>query len=288
MCFKTKQTSIASNTQTSGPEQWVQSAGEGIYNRASDVASKPYQPYTGQRVADFNSDFADARKVAQGMNANDNADYGAARDSFSAVAGADDAGKSVQDYMNPFLSAVLSPAIREMMLQGQQARNKIGAQAAMSGAFGDTRQALLESEQLRGEQQNVGDMTGKLMAQGFDTANAQRNAALQRILSAGTARQNLGTAEDSRKSTIAQLLAGLSDKQRGVDQAKADANYDDYTKEQKFPYEQLTWLMQMLNQTPADQTQTGTSVNTQKGTDNSGLQLAGKLLGNAVMAIPGI
>jgi hypothetical protein len=46
----------------------------------------------------------------------------------------------------------------------------------MSGAFGDTRQALLESEQLRGEQQNVGDMTGKLMAQGYDTANAQRNA----------------------------------------------------------------------------------------------------------------
>lgn len=286
MCFKTKQTSIASNTQTSGPAQWVQNEGAGIFKKAQEVASTDYKPYTGDRVADYGIDFTKARDLVGNMAGSSNADYGAARGNYAAVAGADDPNKTVQDYMNPFLAGVLQPTIREIMLQGQQARNKIGSQAAMSGAFGDSRQALLESEQLRGEQQNVGDTTAKLYAQGWDTANAQRNAALARILSAGQAQQGLGTAEDNRTTTAAQLLAGLADKQRGVDQAKADADYEAFNREQKFPYEQLTWLLQMLNQTPAEQTQTGTSVNTQKGTDNSGLQLAGKLLGNFL--IPGV
>lgn len=286
MCFKTKQTSIASNTQTSGPEQWVQSEGEGIFARAKDAASTPYKRYTGQRVADFNSDFGTARTMANNAAGTPNADFGSARSAYSSVAGADDASKSVQDYMNPFLEGVLAPTIREMMQQGQIARNKIGKQAAMSGAFGDARQGILEAEQLRGENQNIGDTTAKLYAQGWDNAVSQRNAVLNRILQAGQATQGLGAAEDKRTSDLITLLTGLSEKQRGVDQAKADFDFSEFSKEQKFPYEQLTWLMQMLNQTPADQTMTGTSVNTQKGTDNSGLQLAGKLLGNFL--IPGM
>ena len=285
MCGSSKSKQWSTQTQTSGPESWVRSSGRSIYDQAKTVAAQPYQRYTGDRVADFNSDFTDARNIAQGMNDTPNADYGSARGNYAAVAGADDPKKTVQDYMNPFLEAVLSPAIREIMLQGQKARNKIGAAASMSGAFGDSRQALLESEQLRNEQQNIGDTTAKLFAQGFDTANQQRNAALARILSAGQAQQGLGTAEDSRKTTLAQILAGLSDKERGVEQAKADAAYSEFEKERKFPYEQLTWLMQMLNQTPALQEGTGSSYGVTKTPDNSGLQLAGKLLGSFL--IPG-
>jgi hypothetical protein len=287
MCFKTKTKSQSSTTQ--GPEQWVRDAGQGIYGQAATIAQQPMAKYTGERVADYGSDFEKARTLVSGMAGNDNPDYGAARSAFSSVAGADDPNKSVQDYMNPFLEAVLTPTLRKIQEQGILNRQRLNAQATQAGAFGDSRHGVLDAQLARDEAQNIGDTTGKLYAQGWDTATQARNAALQRILSAGSAQQGLGTANDNRTSTITQLLTALADKQRDVSQAKDTAAYEDFNKEQKYPYEQLTWLMQLLNQTPS--LTTGTGVNIQEGTDNSGLQLLGKIAGTALtggLKIPGL
>lgn len=278
MCFSTKKTSTTN--ATTGPEAWVRNEGRDIYGQAETLAAKPYEGYSGERVAKYNEDFGTARDLVNNMASSTNANYDKAGANYDAVAGADDPKKSVQDYMNPYLAAVLGPTIRRMMEQGQIARNQIGSQAAMSGAYGDARQGVLEGAQLRDENQNVGDTTAKLYAAGWDNATAARNAVLDRILRVGQSQQGLGTAEDTRTMSTASALTGLSDKEKAVRQAEDDAAKTEFERSQKYPYEQLTWLLQMLNQTPS--LTNSTSTTTEKGTDNSGFQLLGKMLGTAL------
>lgn len=286
MCFKTKTKSQSYQSQTSGPEQWVRDTGQGIFNQAQTLAQQPYQSNP-LKVAQYGEDFSKARNLLSGLTG-DTGDYADARKAYTSVAGADDASKSVEDYMNPWLQAVLSPTLAKIREQGDLNRQRLNAQATMSGAFGDARHGVLEGQLARDEAQTVGDTTGKLYAQGYDTATQARNAALNRILSAGQASQGLGTS----MSSVAQLLASLADKSRSVEQAQNDATKAEADRATKYPYEQLTWLLQMLNQTPANQTSTGAGTNIQTGTDNSGLQLLGKLIaapltGGLSLAVPG-
>lgn len=279
MCFKTKKTSTTSTNQTQGPEQWVRDEGSSVYGTAKDlVNTSEYAPASGVSIDNANTDWQAARDKVGGMAGTTNADYDKASGIFDSVAAADDPKKSVEDYMNPYLASVLGPTIRKMMESGQIARNQIGSQAAMSGAFGDARQGVLEARQYQDENQNIGDTTANLYKSGWDNATQQRNAVLQRLLSAGGATQNLGTARDTRTTNIAQMLASLSDKERSVGQAESDRS-------RKYPFEEATWLMSMLNQTPALTNSSGTSTSTEKGTDNSGFQLLGKILGSVGSAL---
>lgn len=73
-------------------------------------------------------------------------------------------------FSNPFEEQVVQSAIRDLQETGRGQFSDIGTLASSASGFGGTRQALLESELFKNIQQNVGDVSGQLRQQGFQSA----------------------------------------------------------------------------------------------------------------------
>jgi hypothetical protein len=80
----------------------------------------------------------------------------------------------ISDYMNPYLQQVLNPQIKAANEQLQRGRRDLGANAQMSGAFGDARHGVVEQGLYDDTQENIADLTGRTYASGFDTAMGLR------------------------------------------------------------------------------------------------------------------
>ena len=77
--------------------------------------------------------------------------------------------QAAQNYMNPYLQAALNPQIEEAWRQAQITRLGDANRLTQAGAYGGSRQAIMESELNRNLGQNVAAITG----QGYQDAYTQ-------------------------------------------------------------------------------------------------------------------
>ena len=195
-------------------------------------------------------------------------------------------GNQVGQYMNPYLQNALNPQIAELNraydITGSQARG----QATQAGAFGGSRQALMQAENERNRNMGIANLLG----QGYNTAynqaanqfNAQQQANLQAQLAnqqAGltTGQTNLQAALGVQYLGAGQYLAAQQANQQmnlATQQAQQQAN--------QFGYGQLANQAQNLaqygqaaNQLNAQQQQFGANLGLQGL--QTGLSAAGQL-----------
>ena len=71
-------------------------------------------------------------------------------------------GDVVSRYMNPYVSAVVNPQIREAQRQAEIQRIQNANKLVGAGAFGGSRQAIMEAEGQRNLQTLLSDITGKI------------------------------------------------------------------------------------------------------------------------------
>lgn len=301
-CGSNKTTTV---NQSSIPK-WIETAGKENYARAKDVTkiSSPFTP----GYAGLNSTF-DAGKAS--VEANDPSNlYGGARDAITqytqsgnnpALIGTerivDEGGRlgSIQDYINPFISGALDPALREITRAGYGQRQNIGDAAHMAGAFGDAANGIQLSEQRRNEQQQIGDTAARgyfdafaqamgLRSQdidrmlGVDTFNAnQQDEATQRLLTGGTALAGIDTNKFNAGRAQSQDLFGTADKERAAAQGALDQQFNQGAGERNRAIEDLNIMLSALTGTPTPKTNTQTTTSP----DNSWTQLIGAGLGAA-------
>lgn len=92
--------------------------------------------------------------------------------------------KSVEGYMNPYLQSVVDAQAREARRQSEFTRIAQTQQLAKAGAYGGSRQAMLEAEGTRNLQTQLGDITAKGYQSAYDTALQQRLAESAKFLEA--------------------------------------------------------------------------------------------------------
>ena len=112
-------------------------------------------------------------------------------------------GQNVSNYMNPYLQSALAPQLEEVQRQYDITGTQQKSNAARSGAFGGSREALMAAE----NQRNAGIAKNQIIGQGYNQAfqnaqqqfNAQQQANLQAQqanqganLQAGLANQSMG------------------------------------------------------------------------------------------------
>jgi len=85
----------------------------------------------------------------------------------------------IGQFFNPFTEQVVDTSIQDILEDRARQQSDISSLASQAGAFGGTRQALLESELGRTTQRNIGDIGGRLRTAGFEAA---ANRALQNLL----------------------------------------------------------------------------------------------------------
>ena len=87
----------------------------------------------------------------------------------------------LQAYMNPYVEAVLAPALEDVARRSALERNALRAQQARTGAFGGSRGAIAEQELERNVMGEMGRLSANERARAFNEAAAQFRLDQQRI-----------------------------------------------------------------------------------------------------------
>jgi hypothetical protein len=100
--------------------------------------------------------------------------------------------QAVEDYMSPYMQNVVDVQQREAQRSADIAGTQRGAQAARSGAFGGSRQAVMEAEAARNLATQKGDIQATGQQAAFTNAQQQFNADQARRMQAQLANQGAG------------------------------------------------------------------------------------------------
>ena len=140
--------------------------------------------------------------------------------------------------MNPYLMASLNPQIKEARRQSEIDRVANAGRMTQAGAFGGSRQALMDMENQRNLQTNIADITGKGYASAYDRAREQFN--LDR-----DDRNQYGFDVLSRQE-------GAGATQRGIESEGIEADYAQFSEERDFPYKQVQYMQSLLQGLPLE------------------------------------
>jgi len=135
-------------------------------------------------------------------------------------------------YMNPYLSAVLTPQLDELRRQSQITQMGTAGKLAQAGAFGGSRQAIMDSETQRNLLQEQNKAIGTGYANAYDKAMGQFNT------------------EQGQAKTLADMMAGAGTQQRGIEQEGITALQKQYETELLDPYTKLRFQKEMLQGLP--------------------------------------
>ena len=178
-------------------------AGPYVTNTLSEgaaFAARPYEAYTGPLTAGTsdlqNQAFAGAQTVA-------NTGYDPTKFTSGTFGAA-----QAQQYMNPYLSAVLDPQMKELRNQADITRIGDAGRMARAGAYGGSRQAIMESEGNRNLLNTQASTLGQGYASAYDKAMGQFNAQADRDMGAQKA------SEESRQFGANFGLKSLGDLER--------------------------------------------------------------------------
>lgn len=225
------------------------------------TGSAPAPTYAGDRVAGLTAQQTGAGASVSGLDAGNQmrrgnqlikqgANYTPGTESFGLEA--------AQQYMNPYQQGVTDIAKREATRDDQIAQTGRDSKAAQMGAFGGSRQGVIEAE----AQRNLGTRLNDIQTQGLNTSwkqaqdqyNADSNRQQQDAQFGSQAAIKGGQAlADNSKTTFGmQNQAGLLDQQ--TQQKVNDTGYQDWLNKQQHPYDQLTFMRNMISGFPGSTT----------------------------------
>jgi hypothetical protein len=284
-------------TQTNLPE-YVRPQFESLIKRAEGLSQTGYQPFPDQRLGaagtgDINQAFDITRGVAgsgiagmpQAMDVlggniqSGQQIAGQAGQPFQFGPAGQFTGPTVQQYMSPYMQAVVDEQSRRAIQQFQEQRGGRAAQAVQAGAFGGSRQGVQEAIAERSLMDQLGGIQATGLQQAFEQGAQQfgadrearmgiersqaaenqqsRMAQLQALgFTAEQAQQmvNLGGTQRAADIQGAQLLENIGLSQRAREQEQLDINYQDFIRQQALPEQQLQFLSSILRGVPVEPT----------------------------------
>lgn len=279
------------NTTTSIPD-YAKPYVEGMLGKAAAVTTNAmapggYQAYGQERQAGFTPMQQQAFTGAQNMQApQQTADASniAAQTGLAALGthyqggqfqGGQFGQQDAQQYMSPYMQSVVDVQQREAQRQADIAGTQRNAQAVGAGAFGGSRQAIMDAEAAR----NLATQQGGIQAAGqqaaFQQAQSQYNADQSRRMQAqqlgeqsrqygaGLGMQGLQTAgqmagqlgalgqqQYQQGVGINQLQQQYGTQQQQQQQAALTQQYQDFLNQKQDPYKQLGFMSDMLRGLP--------------------------------------
>lgn len=236
--------------------------------QAEAVANQPFEAYMGQRVAGFSPVEQAGRERAmqlaqQGIGL---PQVTQATDIAAQVAGYQPGSitpqllsqTDISSYMSPFTQNVTDIGLREMDRQRQIEQQSLAAQAARAGAFGGSRQGIVESELARNYGQRMADFIAQQQQAAFGSAQEAAQTDINRLNQAQTAnealRQTAAGVQIQGASALSQaanqlrslgygdadIMRALGGEERQLNQAELDFTLNEFMRGQAFPSQQLS------------------------------------------------
>ena len=274
----------STQTQVSELPEWAKPYAQETLEKGKALTATPYQAYGGDRIAGFSPLQQQAQTAAAQMGPSRFTQFGG-RAAGAATLGALNTGYDpfqmgeftsgrAAQYMNPFVEMAMEPQLREAQRSSAMQRVADQGQATRAGAFGGSRQAILEAER----QRNLGTQLGDIRARGYQTAfdQAQQNFAREQQLreqsrqyGAGLGLQSLQTAiqgagqlgalggqEFGQGMDINKLQQQVGAQQQALQQQGLTQAYQDFLNQQNYPYKQLGFMSDLIRGLPLGQQST--------------------------------
>jgi len=292
-------------------ENMLESTQKQIYtynDQGQQTGFRPYQPYS-KDPNDYIAGFSPIQQQAQagvaGLRTPDQFQVGSQLAGVSGLGSLGLAGQAagagqqfaqqatnpyaVQQYMSPYMQNVVdyqkSQALRDYQLAApMRARQAVGA-----GAFGGSRQAIMEAEAERALGSQLQGIAAQGSQQAFQDAQRQQQfganlglqgiqAGLQGMGQAGQAAGTLGQLGQQQlgaQTNILNLQSQVGAQQQAQEQQKINQAIQDYATAQQYPYMQLGIMNAMLRGLPLQSTTT----QSYQAQPSTGQQLMGYGLG---------
>jgi hypothetical protein len=129
--------------------------------------------------------------------------------------------EQAQQYMNPYIQTALDPQLEYMRRQAQINQQGDMAKLAQAGAFGGSRQAILQGQNQEALMRKQAETTGAGYEKAYNAAMAQFNA------------------DQSNQRSNLNALSAAGTSEHDIEQAALDAQYKDWLRQTKYPGEQL-------------------------------------------------
>lgn len=277
--FGSNATTTTQQQQLSGPAANVATS---LFDRAQTFANQPYSQYEGPRTAWFTPDQYDAFGRTQNIANNSQGlmgslqgqvtgDMAQRQDALMRALGGNASGAAgasaglmgtplaqtfnnvdLSGYMNPYVEAVLDPALADLTKQGDLRRNQLSANAVRMGSFGGSRNALAAAENDRNTMQEVGRLSANERARAFTEGTQQFrndqtalpglfNAIAQTNLAGQQATTNTGAYQQQGYQNLNNLLSANQQQYAsqvnpllatgGLQQALLQGHYDTYAQD---------------------------------------------------------
>jgi hypothetical protein len=213
-------------------------AGDYVTNmlgKGQALSETPYQAYTGPLTAGASGLQQQAFQGVAGLALPQN--MGAfTPESFTSQG-------TAQQYMNPYIQASLDPQLNEARRQAEISRVADAGRLTRAGAFGGSRQAIMESELNRNLMGKMADITGIGYNTAYDKAAQQFNT------EQGLGLQSQNLANQYGLSALGRQ-ADLGAVQRGIESEGVAADYGQFKEERDFPFKQVQYQQSLLQGMP--------------------------------------
>ena len=287
MCFGSK---VVETTQKQELPAWLEDEAKRITQMTAGLTDMnvPYVPYGGERLAPLTTEQQMARQGAVQQSGAYRPDLATSR-AYTSMGAAPISAADISRYQSPYTQAVMQTTLDELGRRQQIADQRLSDQAVKSGAYGGARHGVQAAE----SQRNLRDIQAKT------AADIQSRAYQQALAAAQSERQRQGAAGQAYGNIAGQEMqlggAGLSGLyqagQLGQTQAQAgrDIAYEDFQRQQQFPYAQAQYAAGLLGGMPSPMTTYQQQPTAGTGQRLLGLGIAGLgAAGQAGMSLPGM
>lgn len=232
--------------QTSNIPEYFQPYLERLFERAEGVTTEPFQRYEGQRLAQTTPEqqaaYQGVEELVGGYKP-----YLETADLLTAQASQQSTDPTaVAARMNPYQQAVIDIQKREAMRDAEKLQQQIGAQAVGAGAYGGSRQALIESELARQQGQRLADIQAVGSQQAYDKAMEQLASDRAASLAAGQQFATLGGQQQQLGLAGLGALETVGGTRQAQQQKALDIAYEDFARETTRPSQQVQEMSSVL------------------------------------------
>lgn len=237
-----KGSQTTSSTSSTAPNPQAMALYQQILGQAQNVASTPYQAYTGQLTAPVN---AQQTAGINNINANANSAQPYINQAAGLATGAANplTASQIQNYQNPYTQDVVNATQAQFNDQNAQQQAALKGNQISQGALGGNRTGIASSN-LAGQQQlsqapTIANLYAQSYNSGLGTAAQQYQ---QNPLAAAGSLANFGISGQNAALQGAGQQINAGTLQQQTQQAQDTANYGQYAQAQAYPFQTAQWL----------------------------------------------
>ena len=223
-------------TTTESLSGWAAPYVTDMLGKGQALSNQPYQGYGGPLTAGQSGLQTQAFQGLAGLTVPTAQMGGFNPTSFTS-------GTTTQDYMSPFVQTSMEPQIAEAQRQAEIQRVQNAGRLGQAGAYGGSRQAIMESEGQRNLLRNIADITAAGYGQAYTQGMGQFNTEQDRAQQAQNQMNQYGLTALGAQQTAGGL-------ERGIEQQGIAADYAQFREERDDPYKKVQYQQSLLDSLP--------------------------------------